>query len=138
MGLLNEQQQNTNSTSSSVQVQAKSQTTISRKMHAELRLNAHLVSESRDKLAVELARSSGLSPQEMLNKVVQVQQLATQAENLSSSYDDALNTDLTPSDVIAMKKMADNHGQKVTAKCFGVSQPAVSDHLTGKTKVSSK
>lgn len=138
MSLLNQETNNTNGASVTHQVKAETRSTISRKMHAELKLNAHLVAESRDNLAVELARSNGLSPQEMLDKVVQVKNLAQQAENLSSSYDEALNTELTQSDITAMKQMADKHGQKVTAKCFGISQPAVSDHLTGKTKVSKK
>lgn len=121
------------STMQVVPVEQKS--TISRRMHAELKLNAHLMAKSRDNLAVELARTPNLDPQEMLNRITEIQHVTNKVEELSASYADAPQTPLTSSDVEAMKNMSNMYGQSVTAKCFSLKQPAVSDLINGKTKV---
>ncbi|WP_429219445.1 hypothetical protein [Aeromonas veronii] len=117
------------------QVQAEQKTIISRRMHAQLKLNAHLMAQSRDDLAVELARTPNLPPQEMMNKITAIQHVAKSVEALSDSYVDAPQGELTPADVEVMKDMAKKYGQTVTAKCFSTKQPAVSDLINGKTKV---
>ena len=116
-------------------VKAEQKSTISRRMHAELKLNAHLMAESRDKIAVELAKNPNLDPQEMMDKIIQIQTVTKQVQELSEAYTDAPRTDLTAEDVEAMRSMANRYGQKVTADCFSTKQPAISDLLNGKNKV---
>ncbi len=117
------------------QVQTEQKATISRRLHAELKLNAHLMAQSRDKLAVELAQTPNLDPQEMMNRITEIQHLARRVEQLSASYADAPQTALTSADLDAMKDMSKKYGQSVTAQCFSTKQPAVSDLINGKTKV---
>ena len=117
------------------QVKSEQKATISRRMHAELMLNTHLIAQSRDKLAVELAQTPNLAPQEMMNRIIEIQGVASKVKDLSDSYADAPQGDITPADVEAMKDMSKKYGQTVTAKCFSSKQPAISDLINGKTKV---
>ncbi|ANN26448.1 TPA: hypothetical protein RQK07_004370 [Vibrio vulnificus] len=137
MGVLNEESAGTTGTGAATiqQVQAEQKATISRRMHAELKLNAHLMAQSRDNLAVELAQTPNLDPQEMMNRITEIQRVAQNVEKLSDSYADAPETPLTSADVDVMKDMSKKYGQSVTAKCFSIKQPAVSDLINGKTKV---
>jgi hypothetical protein len=116
------------------QVKAEVKSTISRSLQAELNLNAHLMAESRDKLAVELASTPNIPPQEMLNKIMEIQSIAQQVNSLATSYNAPTSSELTKDDLDSMRKMSDRYGQKVTAKCFGTKQPNVSDLLSGKAK----
>jgi hypothetical protein len=117
------------------QAQAEQKSGISRSMHAKLKLNAHLMAESRDELAVELARDPNLNPQEMLDRITEIQNVAKKVEELSKSYPKPSESKLTPADLDVMRDMAKKYGQKVTADCFSTKQPAVSDLLNGKSKV---
>ncbi|MGL4845548.1 MAG: hypothetical protein ACRC2Y_13170 [Aeromonas veronii] len=135
MAILNDGSASSTGLATSAQyAQVEQKTTVSRTMLARLRLNSHLVAEAKEELAKELVNIPTIDPQEMLNKIIQVRETSKQIDLLAATYANAQEAPMTPQDVQTMKEIANVHGQKVAGNCFGISQPAVSDYLTGKTK----